>query len=151
MVSLSWRIVSTVTLLLFATGVRAADDLVHQYDRSECPIDALFDEQGAALVDYGPPLGLRHNPVTVSQYAIACERSFHLHREQTFWKVFTAQIRYLENHAIADGPDLAHYEYDFPWDGYGLAPGWRSGLAQGLAISALIRYYQDTGDGRVLA
>jgi len=142
--------------LLVSGSARAWDDLVHQYDRSTCPVNALFDKQGTALVDYGSPLGRRHNPVTVSQYAIACERSFHLHGKhlhgrQPFWKIFTAQIRYRENHAIADGRDMAYYEYDFPWAGYGLAPGWRSGLAQGLAISALIRYYRDTGDGRVLA
>jgi heparosan-N-sulfate-glucuronate 5-epimerase len=139
-----------LTGLLIAPSACAADPLVHQYDRSRCPTNALFDANGAALVDYGPPLGRRYNPVTVSQYAIACERSFQLSRDHKFWKAFTAQIRYLEKHAIADGPDRAYYEYDFAWPGYGLAPGWRSGLAQGLAISALIRYYRDTGARRVL-
>src|SRR6266478_3886285 len=119
MAPMSWRSVLIVILLLVSTGARAGDNLVHQYDRSTCPVNALFDEQGAALADYGSPLGRRHNPVTVSQYAIACERSFHLHRKQTFWKIFAAQIRYLEHHAIARGRDMAYYEYDFPWGGYG--------------------------------
>src|SRR6266700_2698289 len=117
MIFVSWRTVLMVILLLGSTGARAGDNLVRQYDRSTCPVNALFDKQGTALVDYGSPLGRRHNPVTVSQYAIACERSFQLYRKPAFWKIFTAQIRYLENHAIAHGPDMAYYEYDFPWGG----------------------------------
>jgi hypothetical protein len=45
---------------------------------------------------------------------------------------------------------MAAYAYQFAWAGYGLASGWHSGLAQGQAISALIRYYYDTGDKSVL-
>ena len=142
-----------VALLLAAgpaASISAAAGTIDYYREFGCITDGLFDKSGAALVDYGPELGRRHNPVTISQYAIGCAERFQATKDQRYLKTLKGQIRYLKTHAIPDGPDMAYYTYDFPWSGYGLAAGWRSGLAQGQAISALIRYYRITGDRTVV-
>src|SRR5271166_2949450 len=97
-IGLKWVGLLTVTMVLVGTNARAGDGPVHFYDGLSCPTGARFDHQGAVVVDYGPPLGLRHNPVTVSQYAIACHRSFQMTRARKYWQIFVAQIRYLREH-----------------------------------------------------
>ena len=129
----------------------AQDDLVHRYDHLTCYADPQFDIEGAVKVDYGSPLGLHHNPVTISQFAICAAEQWRKMGSAEARKVFLDQIHWLKTHATSDDQNGAYYAYHFPWAGYGLAADWRSGLAQGQAISALIRYYRYIGDPDVLS
>jgi len=87
--------------------------------------------------------------VTIAQAALSCFHGQQRSGNPTERKSYINQINWLKNNYVRLGAGLAAYEYHFPWS-YGLEPGWRSGLAQGQAISALIRYYYDTGDTSVL-
>ena len=129
----------------------AQDDLVHRYDHLTCYADPQFDIGGAVKVDYGSPLGFHHNPVTISQFAICAAEQWRKMGSAEARKVFLDQIHWLKTHATSDDQNGAYYAYHFPWAGYGLAADWRSGLAQGQAISALIRYYRYIGDLDVLS
>jgi hypothetical protein len=132
-----------------APKIAAADPrLVSQYNDAGCS-PGLLDPQGVAIIDYGGKIGRQYNPVTIAQWAIGCYYSFLRDKNPYEKKVFLDQINWLKQNWVAVGDDGAAYEYHFPWS-YGLKPGWRSGLAQGQAISALIRYYYETNDSSVL-
>src|SRR5262245_17862135 len=124
--------------------------LLRHYDGSGCNLAGHFDSAGAVLVDYGGTVGLRHNPVTTAQYAIGCYHTYRRTGSAAARRIYLNQIRYLRSHYETPSPGFAAYSYDFPFS-YGLVPGWHSGLAQGQAISALIRYYYDTGDHTVVS
>ncbi len=108
-----------------------------------------MDANGVRIVNYGGTIGIQHNPVTIAQTALSCFRSQQRSGNPVERRIYLNQINWLMNNYSQPGADLAAYEYHFPWS-YGLEPGWRSGLAQGQAISALIRYHYDTGDRSVL-
>lgn len=98
---------------------------------------------------FAAELGRQYNPTTISQTALGC---FHTYKRTGLTKYrerFLNQIAWLRTSAIPHGENAAAYEYKFAWS-HGLKPGWRSGLAQGQAISALIRYFYETDDASVL-
>jgi heparosan-N-sulfate-glucuronate 5-epimerase len=136
------------TALLAVEG-QQPDRLVAYYDHGECNFNLHFDVDGVAQVDYDK-IGRQYNPVTISQVALGCYHSYKRTKSDEARRIYLNQIVWLKTHAIEDGDDHARYEYSFAWPSYGLQPGWRSGLAQGQAISALIRYHYDTGDESVL-
>ncbi|MBE7555390.1 MAG: hypothetical protein HS126_30435 [Anaerolineales bacterium] len=122
--------------------------LVTQYETAGCNTLGLFDSEGAVMVDYGGELGLQYNPVTISQYALGCYHQ-HLQGCSECRTVFLNQIKYLRTKYKTISEDMVGYPFDFAWS-YGLEPGWYSGMAQGQAISALIRYYYLTDDKTIL-
>lgn len=122
--------------------------LVSQYDYAGCT-PGRVDPNGVAMVDYGGEIGRQYNPVTIAQTAIGCYHNFLRDKDPKERKILLDQIDWLKHNWVPVGNDGAAYQYHFAWS-YGLKPGWRSGLAQGQAISALIRYYYLSGDGSVL-
>jgi hypothetical protein len=119
--------------------------IVSQYDNGGCGPGYPFDADGVVQVDYPAPIGRQYNPVTISQFALGCYHNYKRTGSEVTRKIYLDQIRWLMRSWVDAGPGLAAYEYKFAWS-YGLAAGWRSGLAQAQAISALIRYQDDTGD-----
>jgi heparosan-N-sulfate-glucuronate 5-epimerase len=113
------------------------------------PKGADLDENGVRIVDYGEPIGRQYNPVTIEQTALGCYHSYLRSGNPTERKIYLDQVEWLRHNYLTVGPGLAAYVYHFPWS-FGLKAGWRSGLAQGQGISALVRYYYDTGDATVL-
>lgn len=101
-----------------------------------------FDADGIPRVNYGPPLGLRYNAITTSQWGL-----FNLQRWVTDqdpaargqalrcadWLVTTC--RPWKN-------DILAWIYDYGFDLYGPYPPWISGMAQGEAVSLLLRCHQ---------
>lgn len=142
-----------LTALLAAASIFPANakqvDIVKHYELGGCNTAGNFDDNGAVRVQYSDPIGLQYNPVTISQYALGCYHSYKRTGKPEYKAVFLNQIKWLRTHYVSVGSDMAAYEYAFAWS-YGLQPGWRSGLAQGQAISALIRYFNETGDQSVL-
>lgn len=126
--------------------------LVSHYLNAGCP-DGPFDSDGVIVVDYGTvdgvPIGRQYNPTTISQTAIGCYYNYKRTQLPHYKAIFFDHISWLKKNSVEHGTDSAAYEYKFPWS-YGLKSGWRSGLAQGQAISALIRYYYETQDETVL-
>ncbi len=118
--------------------------LTSQYDNAGCG-GYPFDKDGVVVVPYDQ-LGTQYNPVTISQTALGCYHNYKKTGSARYRRIYLDQIQWLMKNYVAIGNDMVAYEYHFAWDGYGLKAGWRSALAQGQAISALIRYYYDTGD-----
>jgi hypothetical protein len=115
------------------------------------PNDAApVDETGVVLVDYGGHTGLQYNPLTIAQAAIRYYDRWYGERwlpspgaetkRVADLEAFFAQINWLVQNQLPDGRWLYH----FSW-GSQPVPWW-SGMAEGVAISALLRAYSITGD-----
>lgn len=91
------------------------------------------DQQGVLLS--GAPR--YYHPIRIAQFA--------LHRYGVWLATgnlcarhdFIAQATWLRDHQSADTPGL--YRFEFPWTKYGAGVGWSSAMAQGEAISVLLR------------
>lgn len=142
------RTLALATAIAAAAPVYGQPKLVPQYDQAGCGNGYTFDNDGVVQTPYEEH-GLQYNPVTISQTAIGCYHQFKRTGIAEYHDRYLSQIRWLKTHFVPVGDDMATYEFHFPWS-YGLKPGWRSGLANGQAISALIRYYYDTNDKAIL-
>lgn len=113
----------------------------------------LYDELGVPIVDYGQVgdtfIGTQRNPITISTTATDAYSRYRSSGNQTEraivinnanWLVSNAHIRY----------GYALLNYEFPWPTYNLHPPWQSGMAQGLALKALIAAHALTGEGKYL-
>jgi hypothetical protein len=83
----------------------------------------------------GPDGRLYHNPVSVSLYALA------RHTDEAR-AGFLTQAEYLRASQDGDGG----WRYPMPVRRYQVPPGWYSAMAQGLAISVLLRSYDICGE-----
>ncbi len=97
-----------------------------------------LDAKGIPLWDYGYPLGARYHPVLLGAFTLA------LH--ERFLQTNDSQVRqYCLNLADFLVDMQAASETGFGWEyelfdlKYAISPPWVSGMAQGLAISALLR------------
>jgi hypothetical protein len=105
------------------------------------------DDSGVAMPRYTAPLGLQYNAVTVSQCALWYFNRWHSATEseaqaQVDRAGFFAQVEWLVANQEPDGRWL----YKFKWGTLPLP--WWSGMAEGQAMSALLRAYSVTGDRR---
>ncbi len=109
-----------------------------------------FDERGIPLTRFHRKKNWRHNPITVSQYAL-----FHFNQDKEQKKshskdIFLEQANWLIQNAEQGPKNTAvwYYLFDLPY--YGLKSPWISGMAQGQALSVLLRAYQLTKDSTFL-
>jgi len=105
----------------------------------------LFDSEGVPLVNYGYPIGIQYNPVTVSQYALANYHVYLATGNSSFRETFLVQADWLVKNAVQKG-SFSVWEYKFDWNTYGCTSPWASGMAQGQGTSVLTRAYFLTGN-----
>jgi heparosan-N-sulfate-glucuronate 5-epimerase len=111
------------------------------------PVDSRpRDSNGVALWDYEGSLGKQYYPVTIAQAALRYYNRWYLSsgRLDADREAFFTQVRWLVANQTADGRWLVYFHW-----GKQPVPWW-SGMAEGLAISALIRAYALTGDSLYL-
>jgi heparosan-N-sulfate-glucuronate 5-epimerase len=101
-----------------------------------------FDADGIPRVNYGHPIGLRYNAITTAQWGLFnlqkwADSGDESARAQALrcaeWLVYTC--RPWKN-------DILAWIYDYGFDLYGPYPPWISGMAQGEAVSLLLRCHQ---------
>lgn len=98
-----------------------------------------FDSAGLPRVDYGIESGLRYNAITISQYGLWCLQRFGEEGEDHHRARALACAEWLTaNAAPASRGTLAWY-YDFSLPFYGPQAPWLSAMAQGEAVSLLVR------------
>ncbi len=112
-----------------------------------------LDKKGIPYVKYGKisgkHIGKQRNPVAVSQYALMYYENF---KE----KKNNEQKKYLLNCAdwiLENGVkniDSIFLEYNFPWPKYNLEKPWRSGMAQGQSIQALVKAHEVSKETKYL-
>ena len=95
----------------------------------------VTDPRGILALNYGPGIGLRHNPEAAAQYALACHDAGDR----------TAFLRYAG--LFLDNRDAqGRWGYDFDW--YRSSAPWHSALAQSRGASVMLRAGLLTGDRR---
>ena len=114
-------------------------------DGAYVPVDTfpvITDSAGVVVVSYPEPVGVRHNPMSVAYYALRVHARLNQPRER---RAFWTQVEWLVENARVDERLGVRWEYDFDVPPAQRAP-WISGMAQGMAISALTRAYRASGD-----
>ena len=93
-------------------------------------IGAPRDADGVLL--YGSRL---YHPIRIAQFALHRFNRWHATAESEAKSDFLAQAKWLRDHQ----DHLGRYRFPFPWSKYGAEAGWISAMAQGEAISVLLR------------
>ncbi len=93
------------------------------------------DERGILLS--GSPIKFYH-PIRIAQYAL------HMHErlkngDESALRPFMSHARWLRDNQVNRFGMPGCYAFPFAWKKYGAEPGWISGMAQGEAISVLLR------------
>ncbi len=104
--------------------------------------------RGVPMVDY--PHGAHRNPVTTAQLGLISWSQWKRFRMRGALTVALRQADWL----VSTQPRSGMWEFDFAYEAPGttlkLRKGWNSGLAQGQAISLLVRAYDHTGKRKYL-
>jgi len=96
---------------------------------------APFDERGVILT----PQGGKYHPVRIAQFGLHHHAAWLANADRRSHANFLHQARWLRDHHMQINGVPGAYAYDFPNAPYGADAGWISGMAQGEAISLLLR------------
>jgi heparosan-N-sulfate-glucuronate 5-epimerase len=119
----------------------------------------IVSVSGIPVLDYGYRDGIyvgpQFNPLTISTTAI--DHYAKSNGNETAREIFLNNTNWLVGNAVSHskvGNTVSHgnyslLEYEFPWQ-YELKPPWRSAMAQALAMQALIRAHEETGEDKYL-
>lgn len=99
-----------------------------------------FDGAGIVMVNYGGSIGIQYNPTTIAQYGLSLWNDYLDTGNLTSKTKFLLMADWLNTNIDSAGG----YPYNFPIPRYGLLPGWISAIAQGQAMSVLVRAYSIT-------
>lgn len=104
-----------------------------------------YDDDDIPMINYGT---YEYNPLTIAQYALTVYGRYLHGGDEADRERFLEVMEGLLKRQDEDGA----FRYMFTWE-YHLGeepfePGWVSGLTQGVALSALARAYDLTGDER---
>jgi heparosan-N-sulfate-glucuronate 5-epimerase len=83
--------------------------------------------------------GAQYHPVRIAQFGLYSHARFLETRDRVAHHDFMAQARWLAEHQRYRDGVAGCYVYEFPNPHYGVGPGWLSAMAQGEAISLLLR------------
>ncbi len=100
-----------------------------------------FNSEGVPVVDYGEDIGRQINPVTVAQYGLNNWELYLQTQESQYSDVVIIQSNWLVDHQ-----EEGKWTYHFEIKERSLQKGWISAMAQGQAISLLLRAWQLTED-----
>ncbi len=105
-----------------------------------------FDEQGIPLSRFYSAANWKHNPITVCQYGLFHFNKYIRTSSPLSKTIFLSQADWLLENS-EDGPNESLvwlYQFDIPF--YKIMAPWISGMAQGQALSVLLRAHQITGE-----
>jgi heparosan-N-sulfate-glucuronate 5-epimerase len=111
-----------------------------------------YDAKGIPMLDYHGNIGLQYNPIAIAQYGLGnynlyCQTGQESRRSK-FLKVADWLVENLEETPY--GTWVWYHHFDWEYRDTLKAP-WHSALAQGQAISLLVRAHKETGDDRYLS
>jgi len=104
-----------------------------------------FDNNGIVMWDYGGSLGKQYNPVVSSQYALANYNCYLVTRDEEYRDEFLRHANWLVKRQTITHNGIGVWYYEFDWSSCRCKAPWISSMAQGQAISVLIRAYALTG------
>lgn len=103
------------------------------------------DGAGIPLLDYRGEVGRQYNPIAIAQYGLA-------HFNRASLPTFLGVAGWLKTHLETNRKGVPVWQHHFRWPyRRGLEPPWPSALAQGQALSVLVRAASETGDRSYLS
>ena len=127
------------------------EDSLHYHVFSEqLFFDAMELDADGVPVQHGRTFGDAYNPAYVAWYGLMRLERAVRGEDPSGRGAFLTQATWLAAHAVRrpDGGVVWHYPFDYVEGAGGLPAPWISAMSQGLAMSALIRAYRLTQDGR---
>lgn len=121
--------------------------------------DKHRDSDGVIMLDYGSDLGVQYNPNAIAQVSLGFYDLYlgslvskDNRLQDLYVDSFLKQSNWFINHGRKVRDNVLLWEYNFPFEmrEY-LKKPWRSALAQGQAISVLIRAFILTKDNKYLS
>jgi hypothetical protein len=115
--------------------------------------DAMDLDPHGIPVQRSRTFGRPYNPAYVAWYGLVSLERWLRGTDPGGRTAFTRQVDWLVTHAVHrdDGAVVWHYPFDFLEGRCQLTAPWICGMAQGLAISVLVRAHRLTGDAHLLA
>jgi len=115
----------------------------------------VFDSNGIPMTDYGKKIGRKYNPVAVAEYSLAYLSLYIKTKNDKHKKTFLNGADWFLGNASEYKYNAVvwFYEYDLTECGmteYELKSPWISAMAQGLAVSVLVRAEQLKGNNGYL-
>jgi heparosan-N-sulfate-glucuronate 5-epimerase len=105
------------------------------------------DSDSVIMLNYHGAIGLQYNPNAIAQQALGYYDEYLGNPTEKRRDAVLTQANYFLKYGRAVQDDILLWEYNFPFEMRNhLSAPWRSALAQGQAISVLIRAHQITGD-----
>ncbi|MFW5872628.1 MAG: D-glucuronyl C5-epimerase family protein [bacterium] len=104
----------------------------------------VYNELMIPKIDYGGDIGIQNNPISVAQDA---KKYYELFKDGKIdnKQYFLNCIDWLTNNvSFING--LPFWEYQFEYSKYNMKVPWRSGMAQGRVLQALVLAYKETGN-----
>jgi hypothetical protein len=108
-------------------------------------VDATYDEEGVTILGHSDTAF--YNPCAVAQSAVLAYEEFLKHRRESSRESLRRQLEWLVAHATATRVGACFY---YAYDTHMEKAPWGSGIAQGIAISALLRGYEALGNSTYL-
>jgi heparosan-N-sulfate-glucuronate 5-epimerase len=109
-----------------------------------------FSSEGIPLTNFHRRSDWQHNPITICQYGLHHFNRYVRTSNEKSKELFLAQANWLVDHAEPGASDslVWYYRFDIPL--YKIKARWISGMAQGEALSLLLRAHQLTGKEKYL-
>ncbi len=110
------------------------------------------DAQGIPLLNYHGAIGLQYNPIAVAQWGLGNYNRFAVSGSVEAYGKFLRATNWLCDHLEKNSDGLHVWNHHFNWEyRQELRAPWYSGLAQGQAISLLLRAHAETGEAKYLS
>lgn len=109
-------------------------------------LDAFYSRIGIQRFER---IGKQVNPVTLCQYALGCLWKYHAENDEQYKTSFIRCARWLWSEAELIGGS-AFWLHRWSEPTYHLPVPWISGMAQGEALSVLLRAYEITGEAKYM-
>ncbi len=111
----------------------------------------VHDSAGIPQLDYRGKIGRQYNPIAIAQYGLGNYNLFRRTGSAGSRDKFLGVADWLAGHLDKNPQGLAVWNHNFDWEYRDtLRAPWYSALAQGQAISLLVRAHQESGDPRYL-
>ncbi len=113
---------------------------------SKAKYSGYFDSNGIPMLNYHGTIGLQYNPIAISQWGLGNYNLWRKTNDRDSYDKFIKSADWLVDNIKKNkyGVNVWFHEFDFEYRDKLKSP-WYSGLAQGQAISVLVRAFIETG------
>jgi heparosan-N-sulfate-glucuronate 5-epimerase len=109
------------------------------------------DASGIPMLNYHGEIGVQYNPIAIAQWGLGNYNLLIQTRNEEARRKFLLASQWFCHHLEQNSYGVSVWNHYFDWEyRQTLVAPWYSGLAQGQAISLLVRAHAETGDSKYL-